>query len=252
VDLDQLAAALAQHDADPDPVMAAFRAKRRRRARNRNLTIGGGLAAIAIVAGVAAAQPWATAPRSAGTAQPTGQANSPAGNGCASVSLQETLAMARQGGASVIVADGSLTGKTALNGIYHEMILRSVQTLSGPAIASGSTGWIDSSRGPAGPIPGADAGTLWATDGRLFALAWPARATGTAVGPLLRAAPVVDGQVIFSSAGCWDTAGLPTRPYSGQLAEIPGSNSYTRAAPFGFHAVPLTTVEQLISRTPGT
>lgn len=249
MDLDQLAAALAQHGADPEPVMAAFRAKRRRRARNRNLTIGGGLAAVAIVAGVAAAQPWATAPRPAGTAQPTGQA---VGNGCASISLPETLAMARQGGASVIVADGSLTGKTALNEIYHEMILRSVQTLSGPAIATGSTGWIESSRGPAGPIPGADAGTLWATDGRLFAIAWPARETGTAVGPVLRVAPVVDGQVIFSSAGCWDTAGLPTRPYSGQLAEIPGSNSYTRAAPGGFHAVPLTTVEQLISRPPST
>jgi hypothetical protein len=252
VDLEQLTAALAQHDPEPDTVMAAFRAKRHRRARNLTM-YGGGLAAVAIVAVVAVLQPWAAAPQPGGTAQPTGPPASPPANGCASISLPETLAMARQGGASVIVADGSLTGKTVLDGqVYYEMILRSVQTLSGPAIALGSTGWIASVRGPAGPIPGADAGALWATDGRLFAIAWPARETGTAVGPILRVAPVADGQVIFSSAGCWDTAGLPTRPYHGQLAEIPGSNSYTRAAPGGFHAVPLTTVEQLISRTPNT
>lgn len=249
MNLEQLAAALAQHDADPDAVKAAFRAKRHRR-RNRYLTACGGLAAVGIVAVAAVLQPWATTPQPAGTAQPTGS-TPPVASGCASISLQETLAMARQGGASVIVANGSLTGRTVVDGqAYHEMKLRSVQVLSGPAIASGSTGWVASVRGPAGPIPGADAGALWATDGGLFAIAWPAREAGTAVGPVLRVAPVTDGQMIFSSAGCWDAAGLPSRPYHGRLAEIPGSNSYARAAASGFHAVPLTTVEQLISRAP--
>jgi hypothetical protein len=247
VNLEQLTAALTQHDADPDAVMATFHAKRHRHARNRNLAIGG-VAAAAIVMVVAMLQPWATPPRSATTAQPNAPGKPTAATGCASVSLQETLAMARQGGASVIVANGSLTGKTVVDGqIYHQMILQSVQTLSGPAITSGSTGWIDSRRGPSGPIPGADAGALWATDGRLFAIAWPAGQTGTAVGPVLRIAPLANGQVIFSSAGCWDTAGLPTQPYHGQLTEIPGSNSYARAAPNGFHAVPLTTVEQMVA-----
>jgi hypothetical protein len=236
VDLEQLTAALAQHDADPDAVMAAFRGKRRH-ARNRNLATGG-LAAAAIVAVVAVLQPWAT--------PSNGPVNPPAATGCAVVSLRQTLAEARQLGASVIVATGSLTGKTAANGeIYYQMILRSVQTLSGPAITSGSTGWIGSQRGPAGLIPGADAGALWATNGRLFAIASTARQAGTAVGPVLRIAPVVHDQVIFSSAGCWDTAGLPSQPYHGPLAETPGSSSYARAAPNGFHAVPLTTVKQI-------
>jgi hypothetical protein len=86
---------------------------------------------------------------------------------------------------------------------------------------------------------------LWGNDGRLFAIAWPARQAGTTVGPVLRIAPIVGDQVIFSSAGCWDTTGLPSQAYHGQLAEIPGTDSYARAAAGGLHAVPLTTVEQL-------
>jgi len=214
--------------------------------------MGGGLVVVAIVALAAVLQPWAAPPRQDGAAEPAGAGKSPGGSGCASVSLPEALALARRGGASVIVANGSLTGKTAAHGqIYYKMALRSVTTLSGPAVASGSAGWIASPQGPGGPIPGADAGALWATDGHLFAIAWPARETGTAVGPVLRVAPVVHGQVIFSSAGCWDTTGLPTQLYRGPLAEIPGSNSYARAAKDGFHAVPLARVRRLVGRDSG-
>lgn len=247
MDREQLMAALAMHDADPDAVMVSFRTKRRRRARNRGLAACGGLAAVGIVAAVAVLKPWASAlpPTAAhGTSGPP--TTSPA-SGCASVSMPDTLATARRGGASVIVAVGSLTGKTAVSGgqVYYQMSLRSVRTLSGPPIASGSTGWIGSTRGPAGPIPSADAGALWGADGRLFAIAWPARVTGTTVGPVLHLAPVVGSRVILSSAGCWDSAGLPSRPFRGRLAEIPGSKSYLRATPGGFHAVPLATIERL-------
>jgi hypothetical protein len=248
VELEQLTEVLTQTDADPDAVLAAFRVKRHRRARRRHLAVGGGLAAAVIVALVVVLQQWATAPRLHLTPGATGSANPPGASGCASIPLRDVLAMARQGGASVIVADGSLTGRSVVDGqVYDQMALRAVRTLSGPAIASGGAGWVASVRGPAGPIPGADAGALWAPDGRLFAIAWPARETGTTVGPVLRVAPVVDGQVIFSSAGCWDTSGLPTRPYHGPLAGIPGSGSYARAAAGGFRAVSLTIVERLIS-----
>ena len=240
MNVDQLTSALAAHDADPDAVLSALHAKRRRRVRNRSLAIGA--LAAAVIAALAVWQPWTTAPQPAATAPPD------MANGCGSVSLRDTLAMARQSGASVIVANGSLTRKTVYdNQIYYEMALNSVQTLSGPPITSGSNGWIGSGLGPSGPIPGADTGALWAPDGRLFAIVWPARQTGTTVGPILRIAPVTGDQVIFSSAGCWDTTGLPSRPYSGRLAEIPGSNTYTRSAVNGFHAVPLATVEQLLA-----
>lgn len=247
---EELMAALTEHDADPGAVMAAFRAKRGRRSRNRGLAACGGLATAGIIAAAAVLQPWAPT-QSHTVARRTSQppVTSPA-SGCATVSIPQTLATARRSGASVIIAVGSLTSKTAVSSgqVYYQMRLRSVRTLSGPAIASGSTGWIGSTRGPAGPIPSADAGALWGADGRLFAIAWPARVVGTSVGPVLHVAPVAGSSVILSSAGCWDSAGLRTRPYHGKLAEIPGSKSYARAAPGGFHAVSLAIIEQLVSR----
>jgi hypothetical protein len=229
VNVERLGSARAEESA------AAARGRRLRAVRNRGL-VAGGVAVVVAAVVVVVLRPWATSD----PAVPPASAN-----GCAVISLADTLSLARQGGASIIVATGSLTGRTVLDSeSYYEMRLRSVQTLRGPAVA---TGWVGSGRGAAGPIPGADAGALWATDGRLFAIAWPARQSGTKVGPVLRIAPVVDGQVIFSSAGCWDTTGLATQPYRGPLAEIPGSDSYTHATPNGFHAVPLTTIEHLLT-----
>jgi hypothetical protein len=246
VNLEQLTAALARHDADPDAVLAALRADRRRRARNRALILGA-VAVTAVAVAVVVLQPWTAPTRHAVTAPPN-PTGTPVANGCASMSLQQTLTLARQGGASVIIATAALTGRTATDEqVYHEMVLRNVQTLSGPSITSDSTGWVGSARGPAGPIPGADAGALWATDGHLFAIVWPARQTGTTIGPVLRIAPIVNGQVILSSAGCWDATGLAAQAYQGPLAEIPGSDSYARASGNGFHAVALATVEQLLT-----
>ena len=211
-----------------------------RQARTRRLT-GVGLVAC-VVAVVAVVLTRFPAPTPAPIASP--------GEGCASVSLARTLATARSSGASVVVARGTLTGNRVQDGgpVYDAMILRSVRTISGPLIASGSVGWVFGARGQSGPLPGADAGALWAADGQLFAIVWPRRATGLTVGPTLRIAPLVNGQVIFSAAGCWDATGLPSDAFTGRLAEIPGSDSSSRAAGSGFHAVPLATVEQLATR----
>jgi hypothetical protein len=240
VNIPQLTSALAGHEPDPGAVLAALRTKRRRRNRTRGLSA----AAVVFVVAVAVVvwRPWTPSP-------PPAENPPQEANGCASMSLADTLAAAVRGGATVILANGSLTSAHVLdNQAYDEMRLHSVRTLAGPALAADSTGWVAGGSGPAGPLPGADAGALWAPDGSLFAIAWPADRTGTKVGPLLRVAPVVDGQVIFSSAGCWDTTGLASRPYSGRLAEVPGSGSRARAAAGGFHAVPLTDVEKLLPR----
>jgi hypothetical protein len=166
--------------------------------------------------------------------------------GCASESLQPTLVMARQGTASVIFATAALSGTTVLDGEAHgRMVLRSAPTLSGAAIASGTTGWVNGARGPSGTIPGADAGARWGPDRRLFAIAWPAQHAGTSIGAVLRIAPVVGDEVVLRSAGCLDATDLSSRPYPGTLSESPGSDSYARAAESGFHAVALTEVEQL-------
>ncbi|PYC88420.1 hypothetical protein C7C46_00670 [Streptomyces tateyamensis] len=160
--------------------------------------------------------------------------------------MERTLADARGRGASIIVAKGTLTGHTGPEGLpYAEMQLTDVHTLSGPSMASGSHVWANSAHGPSGPIPGADAGALWATDGSLFAIIWPQPSGGFLTGPTMSVAPVVGNQVILSTAGCWNTTGLTSTPFTGPLAEIPGSDSYTRAAVNGLHGVPLDTIQAL-------
>jgi hypothetical protein len=236
---DELITTLSRHDPNPELVMADLGVKRRRRTRTRLLT-GAGIVVCAIVA-VSLILTQIPGPRPQPIVSSAG--------GCASVSMADTLATAKSAGASVVVATGVLTGQRAQDDLrYDAMALRSVRTLSGPPVQPGSVVWVSGALGPSGQVPGADAGALWAPDGQLFAIVWPREATGLTVGPTERIAPVVNGQVILSAAGCWDATGLPTRPFAGQLAEIPGSDSYARAAGFGFHAVALTTVEQLATR----
>ncbi|MET7395190.1 hypothetical protein ABZS66_17040 [Dactylosporangium sp. NPDC005572] len=161
---------------------------------------------------------------------PTGPA---AADGCGAMPLTETLARARQAGASIVLAHGTLTGRsTADPEVQAEMVLDGVETLAGPPVADRTTVWLSAARGPSGPIPGADAGAL-------FGIVWPQRLTNWPTGTTLRVAPLVDQQVILSNAGCWGAEG---QPFTGRLAEVPGSDSYTRAARTGFTAVPVNTV----------
>ncbi len=243
MDISELTTAFAQHDPDATEVLAGLRTKRRRRTHTRLLT-GTALGGCVIIAVAVVLSPSSTSPPNSGTAPAQAQ-------GCAAMSLDETLAAARSGGASVVIAHGALPGRQTQDSggsVYDAMVLSSVRTLAGPAIASGSTVWVSGGRGPSGPVPGTDAGALWAPDGQLFGIVWPQQATGLSVGLTLRIAPVVNDQVILSTAGCWDATGLPSTLFHGQLAELPGSNSYARAAASGFHAVPLSTVEHLAAR----
>ncbi len=227
---------------------SAVRAAGRRRLSLRRRVVGGAATVALALAVVAVTTDSFHLPETIGPAAITSPAplQQYGSVGCAVESLQQTLGEARQGGASAIIATGTLSGTTTVDGeVYGQMVLSSVQTLSGTAIASGTTGWVSSARGPSGAIPGADAGALWGPDGRLFAIVWPTQKTGTNIGPVLRIAPVVADEVIFSSAGCWDVSGLSSRPYHGTLSEIPGSDSYARAAENGLHAVALATVEKL-------
>ncbi|MFF4148160.1 hypothetical protein ACFY0A_44550 [Streptomyces sp. NPDC001698] len=89
--------------------------------------------------------------------------------------------------------------------------------------------------------------SLWARDGSLFEVIGPQSADGGPEVSAMRVAPVVDGQVVLSTAGCWMDDVRPIRPYPGPLAEIPGSHSYRRAAEVGFQTVPLSEVERLAS-----
>jgi len=155
--------------------------------------------------------------------------------GCSSTPLAQSLARARQAGASIFIAYGSPTGKTADSG-YQGLVLRSVQMLTGPVIASGTTAWTDGTAIRAGTDPVA----ARATGGQVLAIAWPAAVVGTAVGPIVHTAPVIGGNVILTRSGCGDMANLAAPPNPDPGTVSAGGES----APDGLYAIPLRTVEQ--------
>ena len=289
--IEQLKDALSGSDPDPDAVLRSFRGKRAR-ARHRIMAATGGAAAVvlAVVAGLALhsanlnlggssassssaaaaaggsvrqhanspAVPRASAPFGASSGSPPAPASgSYSATSCAGAPLKTVLAAAVKRGGSVIVATGTLTGKSVASSAsagsppgstYYAMTLRAVRTLAGPPISSGSTGWIAGAAKGSAVTP--EGQSLWAPDGALFAIVTPAAGTGAPVGPVLRVAPVVNGQVIFGDAGCWSTAGLPARPYhGGLLAGVQGPAQVNNPAlgpeSQGLYAVPLTAVEKI-------
>jgi hypothetical protein len=232
------------------------------RTRRRTLAAAGGVAVlVAIVAGVALY--WtnfgASSSSAGGHRQGTTAAGNPAGPGltdsCTGAPLKSQLAAVVQGGASLIVATGRLTGKsvtgapaTAGSLAFYAMTLRPVQTLRGPAVASGLAAWIP------GPAPGTPANpvnsALLAPGGRLFAIVWPKAATHYSVGPTLQLAPIVGADVVFTPDVCWNLNGLQPNQYqdSAPLRSVPGGTNFGgvhQAAENGLYTVPLATVEQI-------
>ena len=222
--------------------------------RQRILAAAG--AAAAVVFAVAASYVLHPAEHRQAVAAPGGNAaGSILAGSCISMPLRSQLAAAVQGGASVIVATGTLTGKSvtvdkAAAGApaFYAMTLQSVQTLRGPAVASASTEWIP------GPAPGTPASpensALLAPGGRLFAIAWPKAATHDLVGPTLQIAPIVGADVVFTPYGCWDVSGLLPGQYqeSTPLWPVPHGANFGgehQAAENGLYTVPLATVEQI-------
>ncbi|MEO3781861.1 hypothetical protein ABGB12_00905 [Actinocorallia sp. B10E7] len=163
-------------------------------------------------------------------------------SGCDNRPLKDDFAEARRAGATIVIARATLTGRSSDGPeIFAEASLDSVQVLAGPPVANGFSAWISGARGRSGPFPGTDSGALWAPDGRMLAIIWrgsPPDQT-TRIDATMRVAPIVGEELILSTAGCWSARDLPSTPFTGRLSEIPGSDSYTRAAERGFHAVPL-------------
>ncbi len=240
MDTRQLINALTRYTADPANVRDRYERKRRRAARRRYAVIGT-IAAVVLAGGaVTAARPWISAPQRTAAAQASGCRNSP---------LLQRLTIALRQGQSIVVAYGNLTGRNVRTsgGDYSAMRLRDVKTLAGSPLKQDAAWLIKITGPPHGPYyMSADTGSLWATDGHLFATVWEGTiAANSIVGPILQVAPIVNGQVIFSAAGCWNAAGLHARPYHGPLAQIPASYTYQRTEATGFWAVPLSSVEAI-------
>jgi hypothetical protein len=237
IDLDELTAALAGPKPDRGDVLASFRRKhRRRKARQRLLFLSA--VAVGVTATIALATSGPSRPRQSVTLS---------AKECTPVALAHSLAQARQSGASILIADESPTDRTAGSG-YAAVVLHSVRTLSGPVVTSGTIAWTDGTAiGGAGPAPR----TTGATADRVFAIAWPAALVGSAVGPVLRAAPVVDGNVMFTTSGCTHAADLPGSLSSGSRTATAGGAQVGGADSTALYAVPLQTVEEAAVSPPG-
>jgi hypothetical protein len=285
VNIDQLMDSLSDNAPDPDHVLASFGRKRRAR-RNRMYAASGGLAVavVAILVGVllhgantgtattaesssAASVPMAepsSTPMAGSTAgglvRNGAGAQSAASGGatCTTAGLQADLAAAVRSGASVIVGYGTLaSGATAVPGtasratVYYSVTLQSVRTLAGPAVTSGSVAWIAGASPAVSAGPSASSGTGSATaqaralppGTELFGIV----SSSGAPGPVLKAAPVVSGQVLLSAAGCWNV----TVPASGRMIfgpDVPSGSAPTALGKEDITEIPLTTAEKLASQ----
>jgi hypothetical protein len=210
MDADDVTAALA---GTPKPgreeVLGSFQRKHRRKKTERRLYWVSGVTACAVAATavVSMIAPWSKAPTVADSAV------------CGPTRMTQAFAQAKNAGASLLIADTVPAARSGASG-YTAVLLRSVQTLSGPAIAPGTIAWSHEAAA--------------STSGKFFAVVWPKR-VGT-VGPVIRTAPVVGDKVIFSSYGCRDAASAPTPTSSRQSLGSPAGLD-------GAYAISLRTVE---------
>jgi hypothetical protein len=226
MELEELTAALAEPTKpDREAVLASFRRKHRRKKVKRRIWWLGALATCAVVA-LTFVTTGQIRPRTSVTVSPAG---------CAPAPLAQSLARARQAGASILIAYGSPTGTTAASR-YQGVVLHSVRMLSGPAIASGTIAWADATATGAGTGPAATR----IASGQMLAIAWPAAVVGSEVGPIMHTALVRGGNVLLARSGCQDVASLAAAPNAtaGTVAASGGGSAD------GWYAIPLRTVEQ--------
>ena len=239
MNVDQLRTALEAESPGRDEVLTRLATKRRGRRKRQFAALGAAGLAVAVVGTVAGVL---VSSHTTGGPNPT---PSPAASGCGP--LVPWLKSVSANGQSVVEAYGSLTGQSRLEGAspFMEMHLRAARTLAGPPLRPSLTVWLRAT--PQRAPSAADTPGLWGLDGHLLAVVTPARVAGTTVGPVATVAPVVRGMVILSSAGCWSDSALEGVPFTGHLAEVPGSGAYSLAAQSGgLHQVPLSTVAGLL------
>ena len=277
MNIDQLMESLSENAPNTGDVLASF-GRKRRLARNRMYAASGGLAVAVMAVGVgvllhsAGASTASTAESGpvAGVAVPAatpaarggqfGQDTPPTGQRAKCHgqrrelrrrAAEADLAQAVRKGASVIVGYGTPTsGSAAVPGAgsnapaYYSLTLRSVRTLAGPTVTSGSIAWIASAS--PGSSAGATTARAFPASGELFGVVSPSAGSGVP-GPVLQAAPVASGQVLLRGAGCWDTAASGSTPLA-----IPNTFGPTAGAPAGADVitkVPLATAEKLATQS---
>ena len=189
------------------------------------------IAALALSACASPASP--SAPTD--TVAPTDQASSAVYGGCADRPLKESLAAWAGTSGGVWRAHVRLTGQTTQteDGVYSELEIVDPRPIAGKAVDL-RTGWVAGGTGPDGTVrlTRGSEGALWAPDGTAVVVADPAQAlTGDPSHVELRLAPVVGDDVVLSNAGCWNDSTLHTGPFTGGLAEVPGTQTADAVRP---------------------
>lgn len=168
----------------------------------------------------------------AGSPSPTETA-ADLGMGCAQTSAKETLTTWAGSRGGVVRAHVQLTGKQAttddhgLLSVYSELKITDPKVVAGhgPDITSGwvlggkrADGTPELTRGPVG--------SLWGPDGTAVLVIDPAHTLAGNPGKVeLHITPVVGNDIVFTNAGCWGFQELRTTAFSGDLSEVPGSET---------------------------
>lgn len=167
----------------------------------------------------------------AGSPSPATQtANDTVHGGCAELSAKEKLPVWAGPAGGVVSAQVRLTGRTVEageQGVYSELEIDNRKLIAGrdPRVTAG---WVAGGKNTAGmerPTRGPE-GALWGPDGAAMLVINPNQTLDSNPDKVqLNIAPIVDDTVIFSGAGCWGFTELQTKPFAGQVSEVPGSET---------------------------
>ena len=160
-------------------------------------------------------------------------ATADSGAGCADVSVKESLPSRAGPRGGVVRAHVQLTGRQTTINDHGAVSVYSELTIVDPDLVAGHdphilTGWVRGGKTADGTAQVArePEGALWGPDGAAVLVINPAKTLLDNPDKIeLGVAPVVGDSVITSNAGCWGFSDLTSKPFSGMLSDVPGSET---------------------------
>lgn len=155
------------------------------------------------------------------------------GAGCASLPTKEALPSRAGPHGGVVRAHVQLTGRQTTINDHGAVLVYSELNIGDPSLVAGHdphvlTGWVRGGKTAHGTpqLAREPDGTLWGPDGAAVLVINPAKTLLDNSNKVeLDVAPVVGDNIITSNAGCWAFSDLPSKPFSGRLSEVPGSET---------------------------
>lgn len=205
---------------------------------------------LALVSGCAAS----ISPTAQPGVQPAPKTTVHAAGSCSSESLASILQDVTKAGQPVVVGHVALTGEVkqraaadpsqlGLVQTYTEVALTEVRSVNGVAVSDGLSAYVLGGRSDdTVTVTDPPLQSAWNADGMFFGYI---TADG-AVGPVLSATPLDVQNIVFTSAGCWNTEGLAVQPVQANIVTLTGLATTTTTAKFP--SVPLDSVTGLLNK----